>query len=279
MSKTNTTYAIDTGDGFQLCAGLPGHLVGREAGKRADQLGESVYLYAEGQGEDDVESVEVEPSEIEIDLDSVLGPRVLFGDHDHADVAAAVPKEWRIDWSSRVDISPGLPSRARYAAALFLRCQCGEWSGELCAAEADELVEVHYVPDYLRGTLEAAGTTGVYAGLYGSQRLSVTPECAVWMVQHDGEWCIEVGVDGEGEKREVVSWETVDDYKVARQSDDGIAIIEVAVRVGRAPSDRWYVSTDDDAGGSDDAPDDPHYSREAAVLAAMALARSREVES
>jgi hypothetical protein len=62
MSKTNTTYAIDTGDGHQLCAGLPGHLADSVARQRADQRGESVYLYAEGQDEDDVQSVEIKPS-------------------------------------------------------------------------------------------------------------------------------------------------------------------------------------------------------------------------
>jgi hypothetical protein len=191
MTK-NTTYAIDTGDGHQLCAGLTGHLVGREAGKRADQLGQSVFIYAEGQDETNVESVEVEPSEIEIDLDSVLGPRVLFGDHDHADVEGAVPKKWRVDWTSRVDISPGYPSRARYAAALSPRCQCGEWGGHRCDAEVDELVEVHYVPVDIRSTLEAAGATGIYAGMAGAKRLWVAPECAAGMVDADGDWCVEV---------------------------------------------------------------------------------------
>jgi hypothetical protein len=192
MSTKNTTYAIDTGDGFQLCAGLTELRASREAEQRADRLGESVWLYAEGQGENNVESVEVKPSEIVVELDAYVGPRVLFGEHDIEDVERAVPRRWRIDWSSRVDISPGYPSRARYAAALFLRCQCGEWSESRCDVEADELVEVHYVPHDLRSTLEAAGATGIYAGMAGAKRLWVAPECAAEMVSADGEWCVEV---------------------------------------------------------------------------------------
>lgn len=53
----NTTYAIDTGDGNELCSGLSPESYAREVAQRhANRLGESVYLYEIG-SDDEAEEI------------------------------------------------------------------------------------------------------------------------------------------------------------------------------------------------------------------------------
>lgn len=68
-----TTYSIDTGDGDQLCAGLQGYDAARKAAqRRANELGQTVYLYApsevreaEERGEEhESEAIEPEPRKV-----------------------------------------------------------------------------------------------------------------------------------------------------------------------------------------------------------------------
>ena len=65
------------------------------------------------------------------------------------------------------------------------RCECGEWSGEWCpwSGDANELVKVTFVPNWQRGTAEAAGT---WSGL--TTTIRVHPKCADFMEEVDGEW-------------------------------------------------------------------------------------------
>lgn len=53
-------YAVDTGDGNELCWGLAPEVARKAAQGHADRLGESVYLYEVGS---DDEAEEIEPSE------------------------------------------------------------------------------------------------------------------------------------------------------------------------------------------------------------------------
>lgn len=63
----NTNYAIDTGDGNQLTAGLQGYDYARQVAQRiATERGESVYLYeipvpVDEDGEGTGESEEITP--------------------------------------------------------------------------------------------------------------------------------------------------------------------------------------------------------------------------
>ena len=70
-----------------------------------------------------------------------------------------------------------------------VRCECGEWSGERCNANAmrDDMVTVEYMPDHLRSSHQAAGNTGTHP-VNGSVRILVTQECADAMIEHDGDW-------------------------------------------------------------------------------------------
>jgi hypothetical protein len=52
-------YAVDTGDGNELCSGLAPEIARKAAQSHADRLGESVYLYEVGS---DDEPEEIEPA-------------------------------------------------------------------------------------------------------------------------------------------------------------------------------------------------------------------------
>lgn len=54
-------YAVDDGNGNQLTAGLTEHNVRRVAQSLANDRAESVWYYETGEGEEEAESVEVEP--------------------------------------------------------------------------------------------------------------------------------------------------------------------------------------------------------------------------
>lgn len=110
------TYAIDTGDGAQLAAGISAYEIDRAAQERADRLGESVWVYAEGARCGSAR--EVQPTEIEVELDSANGPRVTYGEHEIDDVEASLPRGWAVDWSSAHQISAPGATPVRYAAAL-----------------------------------------------------------------------------------------------------------------------------------------------------------------
>lgn len=45
------TYAIDDGDGNEICTGLDEHIAHRTAQELANKRGEAVYLYAVEEGE------------------------------------------------------------------------------------------------------------------------------------------------------------------------------------------------------------------------------------
>jgi len=70
------------------------------------------------------------------------------------------------------------------------RCQCGEWSGELCqwSGPRSATVLVEYMPEHLRGSHIAAGDRGSHLA-NGSVRIRCEASCADRMVEHDGEWC------------------------------------------------------------------------------------------
>ncbi|MBT8453007.1 MAG: hypothetical protein KJO40_13645 [Deltaproteobacteria bacterium] len=65
------------------------------------------------------------------------------------------------------------------------RCECGEWSGERCEGDLDELGEVRarFVPEYLRSTAQAARTRrGVWTAI------TVSPDCAEHMLENAPDW-------------------------------------------------------------------------------------------
>jgi len=116
------TYAIDTGDGAQLAAGISAHEIDRAAQERADRLGESVWVYAEGARCGSAR--EVQPTEIEVELDSANGPRVTYGEHEIDDVEAALPEGWTMDWESSHQVSPPGATPVRYVAAIHCGRKC-----------------------------------------------------------------------------------------------------------------------------------------------------------
>lgn len=69
-------------------------------------------------------------------------------------------------------------------------CECGEWSGESCQWQGSPsgMICVEFVPDWLRGTHEAAGGAGSYPH-NGAIRVKVSAQCARLMTDTDGEWC------------------------------------------------------------------------------------------
>ncbi|MCC6994796.1 MAG: hypothetical protein IT370_09325 [Deltaproteobacteria bacterium] len=73
-------------------------------------------------------------------------------------------------------------------------CSCGEWSGEACAwsGPASATVEIEFMPAHLRSTHEAARNVGVYPH-NGAVRCYVSRDCALEMLESDGEWCHVVG--------------------------------------------------------------------------------------
>lgn len=59
-----SSYSIDDGNGNQLCAGLPAHTAREIAQRKADELGEAVWLYKVDGSDTDEErpSVEIQPN-------------------------------------------------------------------------------------------------------------------------------------------------------------------------------------------------------------------------
>lgn len=74
------------------------------------------------------------------------------------------------------------------------QCESGEWSGETCHAmiTADDRVEMRWVPDWLRGTAEAAGT---WCGC--AEKLWVCVACADQMLATDPDWCVDVDAEAQ----------------------------------------------------------------------------------
>ncbi len=57
MANGTGYYAVDTGDGNELCSGLAPEIARKAAQGHADRLGQSVYLYEVG-SEDEPEEIE-----------------------------------------------------------------------------------------------------------------------------------------------------------------------------------------------------------------------------
>ncbi len=72
-------------------------------------------------------------------------------------------------------------------------------------------------------------------------------------------------------KEQVTRWETVAGYVATFPADDGEGAADVEVQIGEAGG-RWYVRTQDDAGGSDDADHRSYSTRDRALAAAERLA-------
>jgi len=73
-------------------------------------------------------------------------------------------------------------------------CECGEWSGEMCAwtGPEAELLTVEFMPDFLRESHSACNNRGLYPH-NGAVRVRVERSCADRMVQHD-DWCEQVSL-------------------------------------------------------------------------------------
>lgn len=180
-----TTYAIDTGDGDLLAAGLPEHTAYRTAQRLADERGEELVLYAEQRPDDEVpddqRSRTVEPTAIVVDLDAPSGPRVTYGAQDEATVEIEVPHGWVVDWSNAVNLAPSGHHRIAYAAPLVQGCECGVVMGYTCVA-LGPFVTLEWMPLHLRASHDAAGNRGVFPH-NGADRLRVTAECAQAIIE------------------------------------------------------------------------------------------------
>lgn len=75
----------------------------------------------------------------------------------------------------------------------------------------------------------------------------------------------------EPQKSRVLSWETVDTYTATFPDGMSEGSCTVEVQIGQ-DSGAWFLRTRDDTGGSDDADDTAHDSREDAAKAAAAFA-------
>jgi hypothetical protein len=107
-----TYYSIDSANGNQITTGISEHLARRTAQQLADRRNETVTLYS------DDDSEEIEPTEIEVELDSPNGPRVRYGAQDAETVEAEIPEGWEVDWSSAINLAPTGTHRIRYSAPL-----------------------------------------------------------------------------------------------------------------------------------------------------------------
>jgi len=96
-------------------------------------------------------------------------------------------------------------------------------------------------------------------------------ECS-WAPDNDDAELAWVYVDNTpANKSDVTSWESVASFVSTFPSDDGEGACDVDVQIGEAGG-LWFVRTRDDAGGSDDAENTAHATREDAEAAADALA-------
>jgi hypothetical protein len=75
----------------------------------------------------------------------------------------------------------------------FMQCECGTAQGDSCGytLQRSEMVCVEWIPEWLRGSHEAAGGSGRYPH-NGALRLMVAPSCAALLAEFDGEWMREV---------------------------------------------------------------------------------------
>ncbi len=108
-----TNYSIDTGDGNELCAGLPEQTAYRTAQKIADERGESVYLYSSS-----CSGVQIVPSSIDVKLDTPMGPIVEYGGHTIEAIEDAIPEGYSVDWSSQIVTSVTGTHTLRHRAPL-----------------------------------------------------------------------------------------------------------------------------------------------------------------
>lgn len=70
-------------------------------------------------------------------------------------------------------------------------------------------------------------------------------------------------------------WDTVTTFGSTFPDGDGVGACDVSVRIGQC-GDNWYLSTSDDAGGSDDCDATPYSSREDAEAAAKEYATEHD---
>ena len=82
-------------------------------------------------------------------------------------------------------------------------------------------------------------------------------------------------VPADGNKSDVDSWESVATYVCTFSGDEHDGACDVEVRVGE-DGGCWYLSTSDDAGGSDDCDDTAYATRDEAIVAAEEFAASRD---
>lgn len=117
---TTTNYGIDNDNG-NLTVGLPAHTARRTAQRMADESGEPVYLYrmaVDGEDQEQIASEKIEPSAVEVTLDSPNGPLVEYGGHDETAVEAEIPDGYTVDWSNATEISISGTHTMRFRAPL-----------------------------------------------------------------------------------------------------------------------------------------------------------------
>lgn len=75
------------------------------------------------------------------------------------------------------------------AKKMDVRCECGEWSGDMCewTGPMTEMVLVEYMPEQFRSSHEAAGNMGCYPH-NGARRIWVERSCADRMLRNDPDW-------------------------------------------------------------------------------------------
>jgi hypothetical protein len=76
----------------------------------------------------------------------------------------------------------------------YAQCECGQVTGSRCEGIElrDEMVSIEWMPEWLRGSHEAAGNHGRYPA-NGALRLLVTEACAASIEESDGEWTHRIG--------------------------------------------------------------------------------------
>ncbi len=169
-----TIYSIDDGHGNQLTAGLQGYNAARKAAQqRANDLGETVYLYA---SEDDCEHPGLDAS----GACTECGERCsLAAEQDGVCMDTGCPLHAAGEEHEPEAVDPET-----------VRCACGAWSGHRCSWVGPEsgTVLVEYMPEQHRASHAAAGNRGIYPH-NGARRIRVERSCADQMIEHDGEWC------------------------------------------------------------------------------------------
>jgi len=70
-----------------------------------------------------------------------------------------------------------------------VNCECGKATGEPCpwSGPASETETIEWMPEYLRGSHEAAGNRGSWPH-NGAERLRVHEDCAEHLLEHGGDW-------------------------------------------------------------------------------------------